>query len=1041
MSKTHQRNQLTLGIEKLEERVMYSISSINSNLQLVLGAPTSTATTTIAPVNQAPTITQAITSSASLEVTGRSTVLRVTGADDQGAKNLIYKWSVVAAPSGSNVSFNVNGTNAAKQSQVNFTRAGAYTFKVDIIDQQGATVSSQIRLNVVPTVTSLSVRTPDSKPVTAGSPVNVTGSSQRLVVFGYDQFGQRILNPTSTSWSILSAPENAKPSVTSNGETGTFSFERSGSYLVQVKSGKVVTEVTLTLTPKVTGFSLSSGGNSIQANEALNLTTLNRRFDARTIDQFGKLFSSQAQLVWSATSTTLGSTASFTNVGGKTDAQFSRPGTYRVTVKGGAASQTFTLQVALGAGQAYYVSNASELSAAIKSADGNDEILLKGGVDFGNLKIYKPSQKYKETVTFKSEDRSNRAVLNSIILNDVSNVTIENVLIATENRSSAVSITGSDNIILKDSDVTANLDPYLAGQKLINGVDLRTSNRISFVNNTFRRLGTAMGVTGSSNVLVEGNTFKENLLDNSNFGSNISDVSIRRNTFYSQLAKLDPEHHYDNIQFYVQTDATQNSRNISVLENTIYDLGGAVNAQAIFGRGDYADENGVQNPFGFENVEIARNLIVSQQTNAIAFTDANGLRIHNNTLVYAGDRSKTPDDVTVPGIRYSKSINASIYDNIMPDKYGYPSNDTADFYRNTTYNVNTNELANILANPFASQITRDSFATLRLDTLATGNGNYRGAFSLSSNSVRPTAAFSHSVQMVDGVYVYSLDASQSLAKLGTNLKNSQFKWTFADGSEAFGLVVQKVFARSGVQNVKLTVIDSSGSSDTFVKEGLQVLSPNVASFSFDGDMRDNTSSQTKIVQTGRSKFVNKAGGGSVLALGGENGHLYIDKENDADLNAISMTKQFSFGLSFQANTKDNTKPLPLINQHGVWGVTVNNLTGSIQLALGGKIINFKPPVNLFDGKWHDVGMSVTSNSIAFFVDGKQAFASTLTKQQTDMIFQVGGYGLAIGGRGPWVADPAAAESTRFNIDNLYVGAIVKSEAEFAALALRNQISS
>ncbi len=64
----------------------------------------------------------------------------------------------------------------------------------------------------------------------------------------------------------------------------------------------------------------------------------------------------------------------------------------------------------------------------------------------------------------------------------------------------------------------------------------------------------------------------------------------------------------------------ENSSDILIAVNQIYDLVGTTNAQAFFGRADYVDDAGVDNPFRFENVRVINNLFVTQHANAIAFT-------------------------------------------------------------------------------------------------------------------------------------------------------------------------------------------------------------------------------------------------------------------------------------------------------------------------------------------------------------------------------------------------------------------------------------
>src|SRR5262245_56535378 len=71
-----------------------------------------------------------------------NTTLHVLGADDGGEGALTYTWETVGTPPAP-VLFPGNGTNAAKQLSVHFTKEGDYRFRVTIRDAQGASVTSE----------------------------------------------------------------------------------------------------------------------------------------------------------------------------------------------------------------------------------------------------------------------------------------------------------------------------------------------------------------------------------------------------------------------------------------------------------------------------------------------------------------------------------------------------------------------------------------------------------------------------------------------------------------------------------------------------------------------------------------------------------------------------------------------------------------------------------------------------------------------------------------------------------------------------------
>jgi hypothetical protein len=84
-------------------------------------------------------------------VVNDTTILSVLGQDDGGESNVTYTWLAIAKPTGSNPSFNANGTNGSKVSVVTFDKAGDYTFQVTISDGTLSTTSS-VNVEVIDTL-------------------------------------------------------------------------------------------------------------------------------------------------------------------------------------------------------------------------------------------------------------------------------------------------------------------------------------------------------------------------------------------------------------------------------------------------------------------------------------------------------------------------------------------------------------------------------------------------------------------------------------------------------------------------------------------------------------------------------------------------------------------------------------------------------------------------------------------------------------------------------------------------------------------------
>jgi hypothetical protein len=189
--------------------------------------------------DQPPTVATPASASPS-PVTGTTTNLSVLGADDDAESTLTYNWAVTSQPSGvTSPSFNINGTNAAKNSTATFYAAGSYTFQVTITDTSSLTVTSSVTVTVNQTRTSIGV-----------SPGRVTltpGSTQRFTASALDQFGNAMATQPSFTWSIDSG------GIGSISSTGLYTAPSgTGTATVRATAGSMsgTARVTVTTIPR-----------------------------------------------------------------------------------------------------------------------------------------------------------------------------------------------------------------------------------------------------------------------------------------------------------------------------------------------------------------------------------------------------------------------------------------------------------------------------------------------------------------------------------------------------------------------------------------------------------------------------------------------------------------------------------------------------------------------------------------------------------------------------------------------------------------------
>jgi rhamnogalacturonan endolyase len=120
-------------------------------------------------------------------VFNNATALSVLGADDGGEATLTYTWSVAGTPPAP-VTFSVNGTNGAKNTVANFSKAGDYNLLVTIRDGSGATASSPVSVSVRDAVAWYKADATDG-----GALADASGSGNAAKLYG--TYGSYSLTP------------------------------------------------------------------------------------------------------------------------------------------------------------------------------------------------------------------------------------------------------------------------------------------------------------------------------------------------------------------------------------------------------------------------------------------------------------------------------------------------------------------------------------------------------------------------------------------------------------------------------------------------------------------------------------------------------------------------------------------------------------------------------------------------------------------------------------------------------------------------------
>jgi regulation of enolase protein 1 (concanavalin A-like superfamily) len=136
-------------------------------------------------------------------VPGTQAAVSVLGADEGGEAGLTYTWTTTVKPAGApDPTFNVNGTNGAKNSTVTFGQAGSYGLLVTISNGIMTTTSS-VSVTVSQTLASLLI--------TPSQPTMGIDSSQQINPTGQDQFGNAMATLPALNWSVQSGGGSIDP--------------------------------------------------------------------------------------------------------------------------------------------------------------------------------------------------------------------------------------------------------------------------------------------------------------------------------------------------------------------------------------------------------------------------------------------------------------------------------------------------------------------------------------------------------------------------------------------------------------------------------------------------------------------------------------------------------------------------------------------------------------------------------------------------------------------------------------------------------------
>ncbi|MFO0977565.1 MAG: C2 family cysteine protease [Planctomycetaceae bacterium] len=246
-------------------------------------------------------------------------------------------WTTKTLPRGVTASTAQNGNNL----QVGVNASGDYVFRAT-----SGNLTSDVAVKVSQVLTTLSLQDESGAAITPDTPLSVTSTSARISLQGRDQFGNLMTTLPALTWTTLSAPETGTVKATMKGLLATLNFNRTGAFSVQAKSGSVIATATFDVKPALSSYQyLTPESKPVAGGKAIPVSGTSFSFRYVPLDQFGKPLADAPEVQWSASTTPLGATVTFTHDNGLITATFDRTGSYTLRLQSNSVRTDLSLNV------------------------------------------------------------------------------------------------------------------------------------------------------------------------------------------------------------------------------------------------------------------------------------------------------------------------------------------------------------------------------------------------------------------------------------------------------------------------------------------------------------------------------------------------------------------------------------------------------------------------------------------------------------------------------------------------------------------------
>lgn len=313
----------------------------------------------------------------------------------------------------------------------------------------------------------------------------------------------------------------------------------------------------------------------------------------------------------------------------------------------------------------FNVSNSAQLMSAARSAGGGDRIVLASGT-YGALDLGGTGRNgldYGGGVTFASANPGSPAVIKSLNVQSMSNVTFEGLKFDGGGSGRAFQVNASSNITFNNTTFEGERS---GGYGFGNGLTVTKSSQITVRNSEFSDFKRGMEFRGVNGLDVVGNDVHDISGDAMAYAE-VRNVLIQGNNLHDMRGDPRSGYHKDLIQFWT-TGTKSPTTDVVIRGNTLESNDGS--SQSIFMGNSAAAGN---KSLFWQDILIEKNFIKAGHFHGITVGETNGLVIRDNVVLHDPGASKGTQ-INIPRITVDDaSTNVTVTGNTaheVPGKSG-----------------------------------------------------------------------------------------------------------------------------------------------------------------------------------------------------------------------------------------------------------------------------------------------------------------------------------------------------------------------------------